>query len=69
MNSMEGTILIIAAMVCCLMVIYLCLRYSTHDKEDGDVRELRKIINEQHFYIEYYKRELEKLKKEVKNEH
>lgn len=56
-------------MVCCLMVIYLCLRYSTHDKEDGDVRELRKIINEQHFYIEYYKRELEKLKKEVKNEH
>lgn len=57
-------------MLCVLMVIYISFRCSTHKEDDGEVRELRKIINEQHYYIEYYKRELEKLKKEVKkNEH
>lgn len=54
-------------MLCCLMVIYISLRYSTRKEDDGEVRELRKIINEQHYYIEYYKRELEELRKEVKN--
>lgn len=51
-------------MLCCVIAVYVILRYKDYY---DDNRELRKIINEQHYYIEYYKRELEKLKKEVKN--
>ena len=46
-------------MLCCVIVIYVILRYKDYY---DDNRELRKIINEQHYYIEYYKRELEKAK-------
>ena len=59
--------MIIAAMLCCVIVIYVILRYSPRKEDDDNVRELHKIINEQHYYIEYYKRELEELRKEVKN--